>query len=343
MKFAWWPHTTNRSVASYRLRCLQIIQHMNKLGVEAGLYRSSDPPDVLVLSKRYDAKSLKHAQALRLKHGTRLVLDLCDNHFFAESGSSSWKQRVENLREAARSVDRVVACSTALAEVVHAEVKGKVRVSVIEDAAEPPFTPSPSSRMLHPLAEFQLARFCSWMDGLQVLPGRRLVWFGNHGNDYSDGGMAGLNAIQGKLQDAHRDSPTSLTIISNNRRKFHEIFRSWSMPVRYLAWHPQTFSRVLAMHDTALIPIARNPFTICKTNNRAATAFLHGLAVIADTIPSYEPLGDCIVLDDWDCGLQNLLRDPQYRRACALHGQERIKTGWSLERVVRQWQDTLSN
>lgn len=343
MKFAWWPHTTDRSVASYRLRCLQIIQELNRLGVDAGIYRSSDPPEVLVLSKRYDARSLTHAQDLRLKRGTRLVLDLCDNHFHAESESAHWKRRVDHLRAAARSVDLVVTSSSALAEVVHGEVNGQIRIRVIEDAAEPPFIPSPTSRALHPVAEFQLARLSKWMDGLQIQPGRRLVWFGHHGNDYSDGGMAGLKTIQDPLQDAHRELPTSLTIISNNRRKFHAIFRSWSMPVTYLEWHPHTFSRVLAMHDTALIPVARNPFTICKTNNRAATAFLHGLAVIADTIPSYEPLDDCIVLDDWDGGFQNLLRDTEYRRARVRHGQERIKTGWSLERVARQWQDALAN
>jgi hypothetical protein len=199
MRFAWWPHTTNKAVASYRLRCDQIIKELKKRGEDAGIYDYSMRPKVLVLSKRYDEQSLKHAMELRSKNGTHLILDLCDNHFYNNSNDLKWIERANSLRFAVSIVDTVVTSSNALAEVVRAEMKDYKFIQVIEDAVEMPFSPSLISMPFHPFAEYQISRFRKYKTKLSVDPGRSLVWFGNHGSSYADGGMGDLRLIKDKL------------------------------------------------------------------------------------------------------------------------------------------------
>jgi len=340
MRFAWWPHTSNSSVASYRLRCLRVVEELSRRGVDAALFRAGDVPDVLVLSKRYDAASLEAALGLRTRRGTRVVLDLCDNHFHSASDAPQWQRRGEALRDAARAADLVIASSDALERVVQAETQSAVQTVVIGDAAEAPDL-DPPSRWRHPLAEHRLRRLRTRLARVPAAPGRRLVWFGNHGSDYAEGGMSDLCSIQAVLEAANRDSPLSLTVISNSRAKFADLTRSWRLATHYVDWHPATFSRALQCHDVALIPVRPNPFTLCKTNNRVATALLHGLGVAADSIPSYRALAEWVVLDNWHDGLHRLMSDADYRRACVARGGEMVRTQWSIERIGSQWLQAL--
>lgn len=343
MKFAWWPHTTNQRTASYRLRCAQIIQRLKAKGMDVGEWQPGmAAPEVLVMAKRYDSGSLAAALAMRAAGGTRLVLDLCDNHFDANSGDAQWQLRRQQLLAAVRQVDRVVVSTSALADVVRAHAGPAVDIRVVGDAAEAPWTPDVWSRWRHPWTELSLARLTDALAHADLPLGRRLVWFGNHGSGYADGGMSDLAKLRDALEAAQAKAPVSLTVISNHRQKFKRLTHGWSLPTRYLRWHPSTVSRALQLHGVVVIPIGRNPFTLCKTNNRVATAFRHGLAVAADSIPSYEVFRDCAVLDDWRQGFQRLLRDETHRLATVQRGQQRVLTDGSLEAVADQWLQALT-
>lgn len=343
MSLMWWPHTTRRSVASYRLRCAQVIGELRRRGVNAGLFPGNQTPRVLVLSKRYDADSMAQAQALRARHGTRLVLDLCDNHFFAASNEPVWAKRAQELRAAIGVVDLVIASTDALAGVVRDQAVDPVAINVIGDAAELPFTPSVLGRAWHPVAELRLARLTQAIKKTAVPAGRRLVWFGNHGSGYADGGMSDLAKLCETLEKAHAQAPLSLTVISNNWQKFDAMTNSWAPFCHYLEWHPATISRALRLHDVALIPISLNPFTQCKTNNRVATALLHGLAVAADRIPSYAAFSDCIILNDWTEGLNRLMGDISYREHLTRLGAKRLREQWSLPCIADAWLSVLTH
>lgn len=342
MNVAWWPHTTNRAVASYRLRCWQIIEEIRRRGLSADLYRPWKVPQVLVMSKRYDATSLQAARALRDARGTRLVLDLCDNHFHADTDDTQWKRRADALRATVRSMDLIVASTPTLAEVVRAEAGPEVPIEVVGDAAEAPYNPGRLPRMLHGVAERRLNQLRAELQRQPVLSGRRLVWFGNHGSAYAEGGMSDLVSLRKALEEAHREAPLSLTVVSNHRAKFDQLTAGWAVPVHYVEWHPNTVSRALCLHDVAVVPVRTNPFTMCKTNNRVATATLHGLAVAADAIPSYRDLGNWIVLDDWETGLRRLMDDAQYRASCVASGKTLLAAHWSLKHVTDQWLHALS-
>jgi hypothetical protein len=339
----WWPHTDDPRVASYRLRCLQIIDALSSRGVDAGLHRPTraERPQVLVLSKRYDAATLAQALALRERAGTRLVLDVCDNHFHVDNDDPLLRRRADALRQAVSAVDQVSASSEALAVVIAAECPAQRRIAVIPDAAEAPFEPRGSARWREPRAEWALSRLQAALQRSGVDGARRLLWFGNRGSAGADGGMSDLLRIGDALHLAHRWQPLTLTVISNDRQKFGRLAADWSLPTFYLDWRAHTFSRAARLHGAALIPVGLNPFTRCKTNNRAATAFVHGLNVIADSIPSYQEFAGCAVLDDWPRGLGAYLGDTTRRAADVEAARRLVAERYSLDSVAARWHELV--
>ena len=149
--------------------------------------------------------------------------------------------------------------------------------------------------------------------------------------------MSDLTRLRTLLERQAAITPSSLTIISNNAETAARITSGWTMPTHYLEWHANTFSRALREHSAALIPVSRNPFTVCKTANRVLTAFMHDLNVIADSIPSYEPFAPCAVLDDWELGLGGYLEMTERRRSDVEAGAALAHERYSLDRVVQQW------
>lgn len=340
--FGWWPHTDNRKIASFRIRCLAIMDALSASGMDCRLYRPGDAaPDCLILSKRYDRKSLACAQDLKRKHGTRIVVDLCDNHFFNPRDLPEWRERGNQLRAAIASADIVIASTRALADVIHANCAPAGRIVVIGDAAELPSTPPISASPGRMLAEVRLALLHRKLGGTHGRTEQvRLLWFGNHGSPYADGGMGDLLEMRSVVEQLARQRSLSLTVISNNRSKYGKMVANWAVPNFYLPWHEATISRALMLHDIALLPISQNPFTSCKTNNRLVSAFLHGLAVAADAIPSYEAFRGAAVLDDWEKGLSELVTSPQARSDRVAKGK--ILAGeWSLTELALQWRNAL--
>jgi hypothetical protein len=340
MKFAWWPHTINPAVASYRLRCARIVEQLQCDGFDAGIYRPGIKPEILVLSKRYDHSSVEIARKLREDYGTRLVLDLCDNHFYAESASDLWRKRAEALRHAITAVDLVVASTDQLAGVIASETACK-NIVVIGDAVESPYQPGGIFRAWHLLAEMRLLSLHTDMAKDGIPEGHRLVWFGNHGSGNAEGGMSDLSHLQDILECCHQNYPISLTVISNHRAKYQRTMLSWLIPTYYLDWNLATFSRALKWHNVAVIPVTRNPFTLCKTNNRVATALLHGLGVVADSIPSYQPLADYVELDNWEGGIIRLIEDRKYKDESVAAGVQKINHEWSVGHIADFWLTAL--
>jgi hypothetical protein len=337
MKIAWWPHTTDPRVASFRLRCQQIVERLSMLGHAASLYEpNAAPPEVLVLSKRYDSASLAHAQSLAGAHGTRIVLDLCDNHFHHTLDSAEpLAERALQLRAAVRAVDLVTTASQALAETVQRESPEVRRVLVVEDAVEHPFEPGWLGKLAEPRVEARLQALRRWLQAMpHVNRSKRLVWFGNHGSPGVEAGLSDLARVRPLLE---RHADLGLTIISNNADRAAQVTSGWTLPTHYIEWHAQTFSRALREHSAVIIPVSRNPFTLCKTANRVLTATMHGLNVIADSIPSYAPFASCVVLDDWPFGLGEYLGMADRRRSDIESATALAHRRYSLDRIAEQW------
>lgn len=343
---AFWPHTEDLRVASFRLRCAQIVQGLRGQGLAVTQLRACRPrmvagPDWLVLSKRYDADSLETAKAFRRAHSARLVLDICDNHFhYTSDPDGQLAQRADSLRLCCRSVDRVITCSQVLADVVRAEVPGS-DVRVVVDAAEAPRPPRWWDSWRSAADWRSLRALQAWQRGQGTPAHRRLVWFGNHGSPGVDGGLSDLAALRPLLETAHASAPLSLTVISNRQSAWQALAQGWQLPHHYFPWSEATFSMALRLHSLALIPIRVNPFTRSKTANRVLTAALHGLNVVADAIPSYEPLRAGGVFDNWTLGLGPYLDDKALRAEHLARLQSLCATHYSLPQILAQWCQAL--
>ena len=149
--------------------------------------------------------------------------------------------------------------------------------------------------------------------------------------------MHDLMRIAPQLESLSSHLPLSLSIISNHAGKFRRLRKQMNFTCHYLPWNASNFSRAMRLHDVALIPVSLNPFTACKTNNRIATALVHGVAVVADPVPSYLEFSDSAILGDWEGGLQRLCTDSEWRQQRVRVGRERLENRWALRTISAQW------
>jgi len=334
---SFWPHTTNSDIASYRLRCLWLQNMLRLRGILAPNFQiGMQAPDVLMLSKRYDRKTLEVATRLRTDHRTRLVLDICDNHFHFLKPDPIVVERAHNLRRAITSVDLVVASSTYLMDVIASEVPDHPPVRVIGDLVEPPSLPSAQVQVSHPLAWIRWQKLRHELRRINTDIRRRLVWFGNHGSNHVEGGMSDIRKLLPLLNELHRKQPLSLTVVSNSRMKFDEVSEAADFPMLYSPWSRAFFSLTLLAHRTCVIPINPNPFTLAKTDNRVVTALIHGLQVVADSIPSYQNHASHISLDNWAEGLERAMGQTPSQSDSVIIDIEAVN-----REVLLQWLEAL--
>ena len=356
MRVAWHVASFNERRASLRYRCIYPMASLRQSGVDAVVFREDDaqrPLDCVV----FDAWSLfptvsgdenavpELAGRLR-ERGVRIVLDNCDNQF---SGAldAAWERGLLHLRELAASADVVVTCSNELARVMQHECSLDTLPRVIGDPVEDHIRYTDDNALRSLLSP---GRKLSWARHLahraRVLTERArgrtpLVWFGAHGNHFAEGGMLDLARVIPVLEALNRERPLSLTVISNNRRKFDAHFAHQSFPCHYLEWDRINFLATLRLHAISLLPAALNDFTRCKSANRLTLSLYHGLNVVADAIPSYAEFSDACQLDDWEHGLRSYLDSPALRRQHLSEGQRLCAERCSHERIGSQWLDAL--
>ncbi len=338
MSAHFWPHTSSSNTASYRLRCLRIIELLRAAGMVVAEYKHGDVPERLILSKRYDAESVEHALYLKQRFGTKIYLDICDNHFYYSKPADFAIKRAALLMAAVKAVDCVICSSQYLAEVIKNEVIGYAPIKVVGDLVEFPVEPTSSDIIRHPISWTLLKNLKYSLNFEGVPVGSRLIWFGNHGSGFADGGMNDINSVKLYLEEAHKNFPLSLTIVSNSYKKYKSLTKRWIIPTFYLPWSRIFFSEVLKLHSISIIPILSNPFTMAKTSNRVDTSLAHGLSVIADPIPSYLEYKDIISLGSWGESLANLLCDNVNRHSKSNIEQLKNKN----ISVVNAWMDLLS-
>jgi len=336
-KVGWWSHNRDLRIASTRIRGELVMRALRSAGTSANWFDPQRSTDfsTLVIGKRHDAETLKLANAFQ-QQGGKVIVDLCDNRFEFPEGATELAQQAAQLRQLLNMADHVVASTPTLAEVIRKHVPTLRQLSVIGDLAD--------DLSIVPIRVQQLiaAKFHAWrtLRRLQKLRRRGhtlLVWFGSHGGPYADAGMTDLLRIQTTLEQAHRKSPLSLTVISNNEEKFQQHIQPFSIPTLYAAWNSANFDTLLQAHDISLIPINSNPFTICKTDNRVVTSLLHNLATVADEIPSYAPYHSTIGLDEWQSFLERY-RDPASRIKDITVGKALALRLTNKDQIVTLWQ-----
>jgi len=319
------PYSYDDAVPSVRLRTKLPIDALR----EAGLHVTTVPPDgtgeydCVVFQKAYTAQDLGLARRLA-DGGTKLVFDLCDNHFY-DGGDPTLAERAARLREMVAMVDAVSVSMPLLAELVDS-----TPTFVVDDALEvPPFT------------AFDRAAVAARRLAGRVRPRLGLVWFGHHGELDPPFGMVHLGALVPELERLDRDLPLRLTVISNSRGAFDDLVAHASFPTRYVSWSARTFARHFLANDVCVLPIAPNPVTLYKTNNRVRTALLLGLPVVTDEIPAYEEFADWLRFDDWAASITAYASDPRLGKQHVEQARAHIAATYTAGHLVEQWCDVL--
>lgn len=343
MNIRWVPFSMNQSVASLRLRCVLPAQWLASHGhtVEISRRRDIEGADVVVFSKCYDEAARAAAERFRSR-GSTVLLDLCDNHFFSDVEGATFHERKMNLISMIRTSDAIVTASEQLASVVRGEVADAPPIYCVPD----PLEDLEQLAAAAPLLDW--THWPGWLKWKTSILARRkegavgLVWFGNHGVNYSkNGGMADLLRLREIIEAMGKSHLLYLSVVSNSRQRFLEVTRGWSIDTFYLPWASRFFAPALRLNDISIIPIDRNAFTCCKTANRLALSLSQSLAVVADSIPSYEPYARVTRLDCWERGLSEYVLSADRRRRDVELGREQVRRDFSMERIGTAWQQVL--
>lgn len=356
----WMPHSTNPVYAGVRFRCFYPMRTLNDLSINCELYDVThiDRYTTVVIQELLcfpdDKKPYPTGDGIveEMKHlkakGVKLIIDTCDNHLYQPFPNEKWQAAKKHFNEMLQLADHLVFSTETVSNEIQKNIPVKLPISIIGDAIETQedlYSVPLWRRMLskyYYIDNYSAYELRQQLKRTSKAGGMKLVWFGSHGSSIASGGMTSIQTLRDLLHRLSKDvRPLSLTVISNHRTKYEQITSDWKIPTYYCDWSRPTFYRLLKMHDICVIPIERNSFTLCKTNNRLVTAIACGLAVVADSIPSYLEFKDCCSLDDWEHGLSNYLSDDELRRIDVTAGQTLIEKNWSHENIGQLWADVL--
>jgi len=333
----WKPKFNDATVASVRYRCLNPLKELQRCGFQIELFRSNnlDRYSAVIFSKLYDDRNYELALELK-RNGKAVIFDVCDNHFYNPYGLEKFKVVRQQLLRMLSVADLVTVSTEALADVLTAEGKLVVRPTVIGDAIEQEVLELKSVGWLRRLgARINLSRP---PDNKKA----NLLWFGIHGGENAPYGMLDILNQKGLLSDLEKTHPFRLIVVSNSRDKFLKYIEPLPFETCYRDWSEATFGETLLASDICIIPITKNPFTLCKSNNRLASALFAGVPTVADEIPSYRNLANYCVLNDWEKGLRLYLDNKLVGQAHARSAREHILEHYMIEQVSDAWAKTLS-
>ncbi len=310
------------AIASHRYRVLEPIRFLSARGhaVEVFQQARSSLYDTVVFSKAYRGEDQELASRLRWA-GKRVVLDLCDDHFFNPENLPKYQQARKDLLAMISLADAVTCSTPVLSRAVKREAglakAPAVAPDIYEQAKVSAGEPTPPDQPA------------------------RLLWYGRHGSPNAQAGMGDLSLISKPLLEAYVRRTFELTVCSDSREAHDRLLAGFPVPTRYVDWTPQSFATELARTDGVVIPLSNNPFVAAKTHNRLTLALSAGVPVVADTIESYEEFEPFCWLGDWKKGLEAVLLTPRAARERASRARPYLQAHWSDTAVAPLWEKAL--
>jgi hypothetical protein len=169
----------------------------------------------------------------------------------------------------------------------------------------------------------------------------RVSWFGRHGSFHSDFGMGLLKPVIGVLEQTHRERPIELVVISNNRNRFDALTHDARIFTRYEDWSNERVFFELSRADLFVMPSGIDPFSLCKSANRAVLALANDVPVVASYLESLEPLRDAMIIDDWQTGIDTYLLDRAVVEKHLALARPILAEEFSIAAIGRRWNAAL--
>jgi glycosyltransferase involved in cell wall biosynthesis len=360
MRLAWVVPDADPTVASFRYRCLIPAWALQQAGHDSVIFSDQGPDsnsfDALIVVKLAGERLHDVARDFRSR-GKPVFLDLCDNIFVPGYAQRRGPElSAESAGDFARHADAFVTPTRALERVARRHLGEEVASWVVPDAAITPDSyqaisawlpqsvalpvPGPiAGRERHGSETFGVES--DWQ--VEHLPEdtARVIWFGRHGSFHSDFGMGLLKPVIAELERVHRDRPIELVVISNNQVRFEALTHGAKIFTRYEAWSNERVFFELSRADLFVMPSAADPFSLCKSANRAVLALANGVPVVATYLESLEPLREVMMLDDWRAGIDTYLFDPHTAHGHLARAQPILAQHFSIEAIGRQWNEAL--
>jgi hypothetical protein len=335
----WKPKFEDPKVASVRFRCLNPIAELKRRNFPVELFHQPHVPNYsgVIFSKLYDERNYRLAQELR-KQGKAVIFDICDNHFYNPYHLEKFKVVREQLLKMLSIADLVVASTPTLADILVEEVKLASPPVVIGDAPEDDVI----SRNAQGNWRFWLSTKFARKPNFRQNGLANLLWFGIHGGENAPYGMLDLLLQKELLIEFSKRYPMQLIIVSDSRAKYEQYIKPLPIRTAYVEWGSVPFAQILEQSDINIIPISRNPFTACKTNNRLATALYAGVPTVADEIPSYRDLSPFCVLDNWGYGLKLYVENPAIGAEHVKAARAYISERYTIKQIGDSWAKHLS-
>jgi len=334
--------------------------------------------DALVVVKQAGERLHDVARAFQA-HGKPVFLDLCDNIFIPGYAQRRGPElSAESAGDLARYADALVTPTHALDRIARNHLGGHMASWVVPDTAITPdayqaisawlpravvATPprgvdrliSGSRRVFGEEASASAQGGLSgdkhdsdafgvesdWQVDHLPEDTARVIWFGRHGSFHSEFGMGLLRPVIEELERAHRDRPIELVVISNNRIRFDALTHGVKIFTRYETWSNERVFFELSRADLFVMPSAADPFSLCKSANRAVLALANNVPVVATYLESLEPLRDVLVIDDWRAGINTYLFDRDMADRHLRKAQPILAEQFSTEAISRLWHAML--
>jgi hypothetical protein len=315
----WKPGARNPHVASTRIRCFEPLEELRAQGYPVELYRHHRRRQygVVVFQKLYDPPHLALARELRSR-GITTVFDLSDNLFANPANHPKVAERTRWVEQMVAEVDVVTASTPAVASLLSRSA------ITIRDGVRPA-----ELVIQRPTTARRATAGDGWCE---------VAWYGLWGGAQAPAGMQDLRRIASLLRELNEQHPLRLNVISNSRSCFEATVRPLPIPTRYWEWGSvERFYRLFPQMDLCVLPIGRNPFTMCKSPNRVTLALYLGVAVVADEIPSYREFAPFCRLGHWRESLAAYLADPALRRSDAERGREYVSSHYLTRHAAAEW------
>jgi hypothetical protein len=332
----WKPQFNDPRVASVRYRCLNPLKELQRRDFPVDLFRREniDKYSAVIFSKAYDEASYAIASDLKIK-GKAIIFDICDNHFYNPYNLPKLQAVRDRLVRMLAITDVLVTSTRTLAEVICNEAGPSSAPVVISDALEENDQNIEKNYLQKLIARF---RSKANLDTSKA----NILWYGIHGGQNAPYGMLDLLKIRDVLFEVSKEYPLRLIVVSNSRRKFRKHIKSIFDDAVYFEWGDVPLRDILRQVDINVIPISKNPFTLCKSNNRLVLSLYEGIPTVADAIPSYSEFGSFCVLDNWEYGLRFYLTNKKIAQEQLRLARIYIEQHYTIKHVGDQWLNLLS-
>jgi len=168
-------------------------------------------------------------------------------------------------------------------------------------------------------------------------PEKVILWFGNHGSEYSDTGMTQLLWVAADLEKLARKYPIRLVVVSNSRQKFERYIEPLPFPTEYVEWTPTVIYQEMKRAAVCVVPFGHDAFSLSKSPNRVVLSLSLGVPVVCTEIPSLGELKDAVLIGNWYRSIEAYLNEPATVARHLETGRDVIRRNYSGERIAELW------